>query len=92
MPMAMIALVAEGPNTAVIRIAMTRLGKAKMRSLPRMITSSSRLPRVAAAARPSGTPMTTPMPTATRATASDTRAPTISIDSRSRPNWSVPSG
>ena len=32
-----------------------------------------------------------PMPTATSATAIETRAPTISIDSTSRPKWSVPS-
>ncbi len=91
MPMARIAFSAEGPKTAVIRMAMTRLGKAKTRSLPRMTTSSSRLPRLAAASRPSGTPTAMPMPTATMATAIEVRAPTISIDSMSRPNWSVPS-
>ncbi len=85
MPMAMIAFSAEAPNTAVIMMAMSSDGKAKMRSLPRMMISSRSPPRPAAAASPSGTPSSTPMPTATSATAIDTRAPTISIDSTSRP-------
>ena len=91
MPMAMIALVAEGPKTAVMRIAITSEGKAKIRSLPRITTSSTRPPRLAAASRPSGTPSPTPIPTATRATAIEVRAPAISIDAMSRPKWSVPS-
>ena len=85
MPMAMMAFSAPGPNTAVIMIAMRRAGKAKTRSLVRMIASSTRLPRRAAAARPSGTPSPSPMPTATNATAMEVRAPTISIDRMSRP-------
>ena len=32
-----------------------------------------------------------PMPTATSATAIETRAPTMIIESMSRPKWSVPS-
>ena len=60
-------------------------------SLPRMIISSSSEPRRAAATSPSGTPTPMPMPTATSATAIEIRAPTIIIDSTSRPNWSVPS-
>ena len=50
-----------------------------------MMISSSRLPRFAAAMRPSGTPTTMPIPTATIATASEVRAPTMSIESVSRP-------
>ncbi len=85
MPMAMMALSAEGPNTAVIRTAISSDGKANTRSLPRITISSSQLPRRAAAARPSGTPSPMPMPTATSATAIDTRAPTMIIENTSRP-------
>ena len=42
MPMAMIAFSAEGPKTAVIMMAMRSAGKAKTRSLPRRMTSSSK--------------------------------------------------
>ena len=90
MPMAMMAFSAEGPKTAVIRMAISSDGKAKTRSLPRMITSSNQLPRRAAAASPSGTPRPMPIPTATKATAMETRAPTMIIDRISRPKWSVP--
>ena len=85
MPMAMIALTAPAPKTAVIRIAITSDGKAKIRSLPRMISSSSHDPLRAAAARPSGTPSDMPIPTATRATAMDVRAPTMIMLKMSRP-------
>ncbi|RNF35989.1 hypothetical protein A7A09_000830 [Paracoccus methylarcula] len=85
MPMAMMALTADGPKIAVIRIAMTNEGKAKIRSLPRMIVSSSQLPRRAAAINPRGTPNPMPIPTATSATAMDTLAPTMIIDRMSRP-------
>ena len=44
-PMAMIAFTAEGPKTAVIMIAINSDGKAKMRSFPRMMNSSSNPPR-----------------------------------------------
>jgi len=66
-PMAMMAFTAPGPNTAVIRMASSNEGNAKMRSLPRM-TSSSTAPRRAAARSPSGTPMNTPMTTDKSAT------------------------
>ena len=56
MPMAMMAFSADGPKTAVIMMAIRSDGKAKTRSLPRMMTSSRSEPRRAAAARPSGTP------------------------------------
>ena len=85
MPMATMAFTAEGPKIAVIRIAMTSEGKAKTRSLPRMMTSSRSDPLRAAAQSPSGTPKAMPMPTATKATAMDTRAPTMIIDRMSRP-------
>ena len=84
-PMAMIAFSAEGPRVAVIRMAMTRLGKAKIRSLPRMMASSSHDPLRAAAISPSGTPAPMPITTATSATAMETCAPAITIDMRSRP-------
>jgi hypothetical protein len=44
MPMAMMALIAPGPKTAVIMIAIRSEGKAKTRSLPRMMISSIRPP------------------------------------------------
>ncbi|MNQ90844.1 hypothetical protein D3C85_1061980 [compost metagenome] len=83
-PMAMMALIAPGPKTAVIITASSRAGKAKIRSLPRITSSSTQPPR-AAAVRPSGTPIPAPMPTATRATASEFCAPTMIIDRTSRP-------
>ena len=64
---------------------MTKDGKAKIRSLPRMMISSAQLPRLAAAHSPSGTPKLKPMPTATTATAIDVRAPTMIIEKMSRP-------
>ena len=76
MPMAMMALVALGPNTAVISMAISSAGKAKTRSLARMMISSSSVPRCAAAQSPSGVPMPTPTPTAISATAIEVRAPT----------------
>ena len=42
------------------------------------------------AARPSGTPIEKPIPTAKSATANEVRAPIIIIDKISRPKWSVP--
>ena len=74
MPMAMMALTADGPKTAVIMMAMSSAGKAKTRSFARMIASSSSDPRRAAARSPSGTPTPMPIPTATSATAIETRA------------------
>ena len=49
MPIARMALTAEGPKTAVIRMAITSTGKAKTRSFPRITRSSSHPPYVAAA-------------------------------------------
>ncbi len=90
MPMAMMALTAPGPSHAVIMIADSTAGKAKVKSASR-ITASSISPPRAAASRPSATPSDRPMPTATKPTAKELRDPTINIDSTSRPNWSVPS-
>ena len=90
MPMAMIALTAPAPKIAVIRMAMTREGNAKIRSLARMINSSIYDPLRAAAQSPKGIPSPMPIPTATNATAIEVRAPTIIILKMSRPKWSVP--
>ena len=91
MPMAMIALSAPGPNTAVIMIAI----KQRREGEHQVVGAHDRLVDEAAAAggggSPSGTPSPSPMPTATSATAIEVRAPTISIDRMSRPKWSVPS-
>jgi hypothetical protein len=84
-PIAIIALNALGPAIAVIRIAITKLGNANTKSLNRMTASSIKLPLHVAANNPNGTPKSTPMPTATNATAIDVRAPTIIIDSISLP-------
>ena len=91
MPMAMIAFTADGPKTAVIMMAMSSDGKAKTRSLPRMIASSSSEPPPRRRGEPERHAEPMPMPTATSATAIETRAPTISIERTSRPKWSVPS-
>ena len=79
------ALNALGPAIAVIRIAITKLGNANTKSLNRMTPSSMILPLQVAANNPNGTPMSTPIPTATNATAIDVRAPTMIIVSISRP-------
>ena len=84
-PIAMIAFTALAPKSAVINIAITKEGKAKIKSLLRMMSSSSQPPCLALAASPRGTPSPMPMPTATNATASEVRAPTMIIDSKSRP-------
>ena len=67
-----------------MRIADSTAGKAKVKSLRRM-TSSSTQPRIAAAAAPSATPTARPIDTATTPTAIELRAPTISMDTMSRP-------
>ena len=71
-------------------IAESSAGKAKVKSARRM-TSSSTQPRCTAASRPSATPKTKPMPTAIRPTAIETRLPTMSSETMSRPRLSVPS-
>ena len=86
----MIALKADGPKTAVIKIAIINEGKANTKSFPRIIKSSSQWPWFAAAHKPKGTPRAIPIPTATTATAIEVRAPTIIIEKISLPKWSVP--
>ena len=90
-PIAIIAFIAPAPKSAVIRIAITKEGKANIKSFVRIITSSIREFFLAAAARPHGTPIEKPIPTAKSATANEVRAPIIIIDKISRPKWSVPS-
>ena len=75
-PIAIIAFIALEPNSAVMRIAITRDGNAKIRSLVRMINSSKKDSRRVAAASPKGTPTRIPIPTAKKATANEVRAPT----------------
>ena len=82
--MAITAFHALAPNTAAIISADRTAGKAKTRSLPRMMASSIQPPR-AAAIVPRGTPIPMPIRTAAAATASEVRAPTMSIESVSRP-------
>jgi len=84
-PIAMIALKADGPNTAVIKIAIINEGKANTKSFPRIIKSSSQWPWFAAAHKPKGTPRAIPIPTATTATAMEVRAPTIIMEKISLP-------
>ena len=84
-PIAIIALTADAPNTAVISIAITKEGNANIRSFPRIVSSSRKDPCLAAEKRPSGTPIIIPIPTANRATAIDVRAPIMIIENISRP-------
>ena len=84
-PIATIAFTADAPKTAVIRIAITKEGNANIRSFPRIIISSIKHPRRAAEKSPKGTPIVTPIPTASNATAIDVRAPIMIIEKISRP-------
>ena len=69
----------------LFRIAITKDGNANIRSFVRMMVSSKSEFFLVAAARPSGTPIKKPIPTAKIATASEVRAPIIIIDKMSRP-------
>ena len=60
-PIANVALNAEGPKTAVINIAITNAGNAKTTSLLRIKISSSQLSTLLAAINPMGTPIITPI-------------------------------
>src|SRR6187402_3123121 len=71
-------------------IAVSRAGKAKLKSLAR-ITASSTQPRRAAARQPSATPTVKPIPTATTPTTIEFWLPTSSCEAMSRPRLSVPS-
>ena len=84
-PIAKIALKAEGPNTAVIKIAITNDGKAKIRSFPRMIMSSNNEPRHEAEIKPKGTPKNIPRHTAIKATDKEVFHPIIIIEKISLP-------
>lgn len=79
-----------GPQTALIMIAESTAGKAWLKSAMRMIKLSSKPSRRIAASSPSALPTVRPRPTAPTPTASELRAPTMIIESTSRPNWSVP--
>ena len=68
-PIAIIALNAPGPITAVIKIAIIRAGNAKIKSLNLITRSSKNVPLFPAAINPKGKPNNIPMPTATNATA-----------------------
>ena len=84
-PMAIIAFKAEGPNTAVIKIAITNDGKAKIRSFPLIIISSINEPRHEAEINPRGTPKISPRLTAIRATDKEVCPPIIIIEKISLP-------
>ena len=80
-----IAFKAEGPNTAVIKIAITNDGKAKIRSFPLIIISSNNEPRHEAEIKPKGTPKNNPRPTAIKATDKEVCPPIIIIEKISLP-------
>ena len=71
-------------------IAERSAGKAKTKSLSFMIASSTDALGKAPPTRPSATPKTRPMPTATTPTRIDTRAPASNCEATSRPRLSVP--
>ena len=85
----MLSMLMVGARTsiavAIVAVGIGMVVGVPLGLLPRITTSSISDPRVAAANNSSGTPTTMPMPTATIATAIEVRAPTISIDSISRP-------
>ena len=90
MPIAVIEVTMPGPATAASMIAESSAGNAKVKSLSRMITSSTH-PLRAAATSPSETPNNRPMPTAMTPTMIELLAPTSSSETMSRPSMSVPS-
>ena len=86
-------MVRLGPSTATTRIASTRLGTAMIRSITRVIATSTAVPqapRRATQARPRLTPMTNDTPITARPMNSEMRAPWIRRVSMSRPRLSVP--
>ncbi len=89
-PIATIAVMVDGPNTAANMIASNSAGNASSRSLPRSRTRPGN-PGAMPIMIPSGVPTRPATPTDTIPTNRVVRAPTISRDSTSRPNWSVPS-
>ena len=91
MPMASMALTADGPMIEVIKMADSTAGKPKSRSEKRMMTSSASRPPHALIS-PRTTPAPMPMATVINPTMMEFTAPTITRESRSRPYWSVPKG
>jgi hypothetical protein len=91
MPMASMALTADGPMTEVIKMADSTAGKPKSRSEKRMMASSANRPPQALIS-PNTTPAPMPMATVISPTTMEFTAPTITRESRSRPYWSVPKG
>ena len=82
-----------GPSTATTRMASTRLGTARIKSIRRLMVTSSawpRLPLKATHTRPSATPMTNDTPITASPMNSEMRAPCTSRVSMSRPRLSVP--
>ncbi|MNL55496.1 hypothetical protein D3C87_1789150 [compost metagenome] len=88
--MAMMAVNRPVPMNAPSIMADKIGGTAKMISQAR-ITRVSVKPRSAATDTPSAVPMSAPMATAAMEVESEFHAPAISMDSTSRPKWSVPS-
>ena len=88
-PMARMAFCIPAPTVSCSKIAMTRAGKAKIKSFMRIMTWLNQFAR-AEAISPSGTPMPAPSITEPPATRRDAIAPRMVRPSRSRPNWSVP--
>ena len=84
-PMAIMAFEIDGPNIAVINIAIIRAGNAKIKSFPRIIISSKIVPALIAARRLRGTPRSIPVNVAVNATKSEVLAPSIIIERTSRP-------
>ena len=76
MPIATIALTTPGPKVEVSMIAESSAGKANTKSQAFMIASST-TPLRKAATRPSATPNTRPIPTATTPTRIETREPAM---------------
>ena len=86
----MMVLARLGPSTATTSTASTRLGTAMIRSMSRVMATSTTGPAIAAAS-PSATPTTNETHITERPMNSDTRAPKMRRDSMSWPSPSVPS-
>src|SRR5690554_679685 len=90
MAIAIMALTMLGPVAAMMASARRMEGRAKSRSITRMIRVSSQPPTYPAI-DPSASPASSERPVATSPTSSETRAPAMMRDSTSRPNSSAPS-
>ena len=89
MPMAIMALVRDGPRNAASAMARIRNGQASMASTSRPITPSTQ-PPAKPASSPTGTPTPAAISTDTTPASNDARAPNTTRDSTSRPFSSVP--